>query len=140
MITRKKLLKGSAALAVSMVAGNAYAAGGKKVNDKAKKAMNAAAECMVTARVCLDHCINEMGQGNKTLYECAKSVEEVIAGCEALISFGAIQSSQFKTMTKMCIDICNSCEKVCRKHANHHEECKSCADSCVECVKALKAA
>jgi hypothetical protein len=38
-------------------------------------------------------------------------------------------------VTKLCIDICGDCEKECRKHEEHHVQCKNCADSCAAFIR-----
>ena len=137
MITRKKMLQTSAVAAVTILAGNLSAKSHKKESSK-HLAIDAALDCSTEAKICLAHCIKEMGDGNKTLAACATSVQTVIAGCEAFVSLAASGSSYAKQMADMCIKMCADCQKECEKHAKHHEECASCAESCKSCIAALK--
>jgi Cys-rich four helix bundle protein (predicted Tat secretion target) len=106
-------------------------------NSKYAKAMMAAIHCKLAAEVCLGHCIAEMANGDKSLGACATSTMEVIAACEAFTTL-ASQSSKFtKKLASLCEDICEACAKECKKHADHHKECKDCMESCNACAKEM---
>ena len=37
-----------------------------------------------------------------------------------------------------CIEVCTDCEQECRKHADKHPVCKSCADACARFIAEAK--
>lgn len=102
------------------------------------KAMMAAMHCQLAAEICLSHCITEMGKGDKTLANCAKSTKEVIAVCQSFVTLASQSSGFTKKLANLCIEICEVCAKECEKHASHHQICKECRDSCLACIKELK--
>jgi hypothetical protein len=42
-------------------------------------------------------------------------------------------------LARVAMDLCEECEKECRKHADKHVQCKECGEACAECHKACKA-
>ncbi len=55
-----------------------------------------------------------------------------------LMKLAGQDSRYVPALAKIAGEICANCEKECRKHADHHAECKACADSCAACVKECK--
>jgi Cys-rich four helix bundle protein (predicted Tat secretion target) len=106
-------------------------------SSKYGKALMSAIHCKLAAEICLGHCIAELSNGDKSLGECASSTLEVIAACDAFIALASQGSSFTKKTAALCEEICNSCSKICKKHADHHKECKDCMDSCVACAKEM---
>ena len=96
--------------------------------------MHSAAHCVMTGETCLDHCHQVLGEGDKSMAECARSVNELIAVCTALRSLAAQSAPRLPQMAKLALDTCLACEKECRKHEKKHEQCKACADACKECA------
>jgi hypothetical protein len=47
-------------------------------------------ECMGAADVCLQHCIERLGNGDKTMADCARSVEQMRAMVGALAQVAAV--------------------------------------------------
>lgn len=101
--------------------------------------INTSSECIKAGEACLNHCLYLLGQGDKDMAGCAKSVNEMLAVCTALMKLASQNSKSLPAMAKLAADVCASCEKECRKHAKKHEECKACADACAKCLKACKA-
>lgn len=106
-------------------------------SSKYGKALMSAIHCKLAAELCSGHCIAELTKGDKSLGECASSVNEVIAACEAFIKLASQGSAFTKKYAALCEEICTSCAKVCKKHADHHKECKDCMDSCLACAKEM---
>ena len=102
--------------------------------------INATSDCSAKAQVCLAHCVVLMGEGDKAMAGCAQAVNQTIALCNALQSLAAQESSLVPALAKVTLEACQACEKECRKHADKHVQCKDCAESCVACIKACKAA
>jgi len=96
-------------------------------------------DCVAKGQVCIAHCLVLLADGDKVMAECAKSVSQTIALCQALESLAAQQSSLVPSLAKVTLEACQACEKECRKHENKHAECKACAESCVACIKECKA-
>lgn len=100
----------------------------------------ASADCLKTGEACLAHCLYLLGNGDKSVAACAQSVNELLASCTALMKLAGQDSKFVPAMAKVAAEVCASCEKECRKHADHHPECKACAESCAACVKECKRA
>ncbi len=139
---RREALKAVAATLAATMSGAALAAanhdhshdhGGATKRNAAIIA--ASADCLKTGEACLAHCLYLLGNGDKSMAACAQSVNELLATCTALMKLAGQDSRFVPAFAKLAADVCASCEKECRKHADHHEECKACAESCATCVK-----
>ncbi len=103
-----------------------------------KGLLAATSDCVTKGQVCVAHCLVLLADGDKVMAECAKSVSQTIALCNALESLAAQQSPLVPALAKVTLEACQSCEKECRKH-EQHAQCKACAESCVACIKECKA-
>ncbi len=127
------LLALSAAPAIA-VAANESAAHQHHAN--AHEALIAEAQhCIKTGNACAAHCIVQMRTGDTDLLECLVQVQELVVACEALLKFAAFDSEHLKTYAKATIEVCETCEKECRKFEELHTECKECADACLACME-----
>lgn len=90
----------------------------------------ALSRCLETGHACMDHCLRALAAGDKTLGECARTVHEMLAVCQATAALAPTGSRHRKALVALCRDVCADCEKACRKHEDHHAECKACADAC----------
>lgn len=99
----------------------------------------AAAECVKTGQVCIDHCLTLLGQGDKALAACARSVQQTMAICSALQQLAVENSAYLPGLAKVALQACKDCEKECRKHEAKHSQCKDCAEACAACAKECKA-
>ena len=140
---RRELLAGSAALAAAAAAGAAFAAdehdhhmhhGGGKF----KALVTTAADCIHIGEECMNHCLDLLATGDKELGACAKSVNQMLAACNALVRLGTQESKYLPKMAALAGQICDDCEKECRKHEKKHAQCKACADACAACLKECK--
>lgn len=91
--------------------------------------------CIDTGEACLSHCLVMLGEGNKELAGCAKSVRDLAAGCTALRQLAASNSPNTARMAGVVGQICKDCEEECKKHAAKHEVCRNCADACDSCAR-----
>jgi Cys-rich four helix bundle protein (predicted Tat secretion target) len=98
-----------------------------------------AAACVSTGQVCLAHCIRTLSTGDKTMGDCAKSINQLLAICGALESLTAQGSAFVPAMAKIALESCNRCAELCKPHTDHHPECRACYESCLECAKQCKA-
>ena len=98
----------------------------------------AAGKCVVDAEVCLAHCIRQLSEGDKSMADCARGVNQMLALCKALESLAAQRSPLTPVLAKLCIEACKQCAEACKQHADHHAECKACYESCLACVEACE--
>ena len=54
--------------------------------------------------------------------------------CEALTTLARMNSPHTKALAAVCAKVCRDCEATCKKHSQHHAECKACMDSCAACA------
>ena len=100
--------------------------------------INGASDCIKTGEACINHCLDLLAQGDKEMAACAKSVNELLAVCAALQRLATVDSKFLPKYAKVSAEVCEACEKECRKHEKKHKECKACADSCAACLKECK--
>lgn len=101
--------------------------------------ISATADCSVKGQACVSHCLDLLGQGEKEMAACAKSVSQMLALCGALGSLAIQESGYVPALMKTALDSFQACEKECRKHEKKHAQCKDCADACASCIKQCKA-
>jgi Cys-rich four helix bundle protein (predicted Tat secretion target) len=95
---------------------------------------DAARECLRAGDLCLDHCVRSLSTGDKMMAECAGTVRAMLPTCAAISQLALLKSDHLKEMAAVCAKICRDCEAACKKHANHHAECKACMESCQKCA------
>lgn len=138
MITRRDLMvAGATVMAHAAVAHAADAP--TSGTDKDQALSSAASECVRSGEACMQHCLNELAKGDKTLGECAQMVNQMLAVCRAVGPIVDAKGKYVRPMAQLCADVCTDCEAACRKHAQHHAICAQCADACATVVKAAKA-
>lgn len=147
---RRELLDILGSLAIAGLASNAIAAANPAEIDHSHhhhhdEAGNSAlapatADCVTKGNICLAHCLVLLGDGDKSMAQCARSVNQMLAFCGALQKIAAQGSPRTAALARLTLDVCVECEKECRRHEKKHAECKACADACAECIKQCKAA
>ncbi len=145
-MNRRELLLGATAFAAAATAGRVFAAEHNHMNMEHTPShpklnsnlIAAAADCVLKANICLQHCITLLGEGDKTMAACAKSSSEAIAICTALQQLASADSKQLPKLAKVAMEICKACEEECKK-TERHPECKACKDACIACYKECKA-
>lgn len=98
----------------------------------------AASDCLQKGQACLSHCLVLLGDGDKDMADCAKSVNQMLALCGALQQIANQNSKLVAKQAALALEACNQCAEACKKHADKHEECKACGESCVACAKECK--
>jgi len=93
----------------------------------------ASSDCVVKGEVCLAHCHQLLGTGDKSMGPCAKSVSEMLALCGALRSLAAQNAPSLPKLAAVAMDACGRCEAECRKHEAHYP-CKECGEACAACA------
>lgn len=102
--------------------------------------IQATSQCISAGETCLAHCLVLLGEGERDMAECARSVSEMLALCGALRALAGQQSNHTRALAKVVLEACIECEKACQPHAEKHAECKACMDACAECAKVCKQA
>jgi Cys-rich four helix bundle protein (predicted Tat secretion target) len=148
-LSRRDVLFGAGAVASLAVAGAAFAADDKDshhehhyttgtANKKHPALVAAAYDCIAKGEACLSHCLETFRAGDTTMADCASSVEQMIPVCQALAHLAVRDSKHLPALARACVAVCEDCEKQCREHAEHQEECKAAADACAKLVKEAK--
>ncbi len=138
-MNRRELLLGGMALAGAAMAGSVQASEHDHHGHHHDVAPNAAlaaaaADCVQKGEVCLNHCLELLGQGEKEMASCARSVNETMALCAALQQLANQNSAQLKKLAAIALEACQKCEEECKKH-DKHGSCKACGESCAACAK-----
>jgi Cys-rich four helix bundle protein (predicted Tat secretion target) len=136
---RRELLVGAAvaAAAVATLPGMAGAAETPKASS-ADALATLAAICVQRGEECTSHCLSMFAAGDTSLAGCARSVHEMSAVCGALERLAWMDSTHLRSLSPVCAEVCDACEKECRKHAKEHAICASCADACKDLAAALR--
>ncbi len=148
---RREMLKGTVGGLMLAAAGNSvfaadhagHSAGhqhmqGMKMNQH-QSLIDATADCVKKGHACLSHGIHLWSEGeNKGMAICAMRVNEMIAACEAIEQLAHYNSAHLVKMAKVVMDVCQDCEKECRKFEKEHVQCKQAADACDACFKECK--
>ncbi len=92
----------------------------------------ATSACISAGDACLTHCLVMLGEGDKELALCAKTVRDTIAACTALRELAAANSPHVQDLARVVAGICGDCEAECKKHGQH-PECRDCEKACREC-------
>ena len=136
-ISRRELLIGMGAAAAAAYAGSAASAmpGHDHSKHTARKPdlLNAVNQCTDKGERCIAHCLVSFQEGDMELADCAAKVHEMQAICGGYSYLLAANSDYSKAYAAVCKQVCEDCEKECRKH-DKHRECKVCADACAEVV------
>jgi len=103
-----------------------------------KALIDTSAHCVVTGQACLNHCLMLLGDGDTSMADCARSVNEMLAICGALQALAAQNAPALPKLAAVAADTCKQCEDACRKHEKKHQVCKDCADACADCLKECK--
>ena len=143
LISRRALLVGAGALGATLATGASLAgdAPGHRHEDHAPKSpgvLNAVNDCVVKAQQCAAHCLVAFQEGDTTLADCARKVNEMLPICKGFSYQLAANSPYVKALSAVCQQACEDCETECRKHEDKHAECKECAESCAQVVAAIK--
>jgi Cys-rich four helix bundle protein (predicted Tat secretion target) len=109
-----------------------------KAFKKRASLVNVTNECIARGQACLSHCMETFVEGDTTMAECARAVQEMLVTCQAFGQLAANDSVVLRPMAQACIAVCEECEKQCRPHEDHQPECRECAEACSALVKEAK--
>jgi Cys-rich four helix bundle protein (predicted Tat secretion target) len=128
MDRRHLLMATGAALAATALTARAH-----EHHGAASPLAASATHCVETANACLAHCIDRLGDGDKSMVDCARSVTGLMAVCNALGVLAAQRSPHLAHYAAVAAEVCKACEEACNKHSEH-PPCKACADACKACA------
>ena len=149
-IQRRELLIGAGAAIATAAAGQAFAAehGGHdgQGGNAAKKSpptpttvvFDNAIALRALGELCMAFCLENIPK-NPSLIDCARTAKEMLAVNGAIEGLAAMNSPRLTPVAKASLAIYENCEKICRKHAPHHEICRECADHCAAMRTAIAA-
>lgn len=140
-MNRRELLLGAAAMAAAATTGRVFAAEhDHKMHDhhamssRNDRLIAAASDCVLKANICLQHCLDLLGQGDAGMAACAKSSSQAAAVCSALQQLATSDSKRLPQLAKVVMDVCKDCEEECKK-TEQHPECKACKEACAACYE-----
>lgn len=96
--------------------------------------LQATSHCLTVGQICLQHTMMMLSTGDIAMAACAKSVSDMGAVCAALQHLAAADSPHLPALAKVAAEVCDTCEKECRKHEAMHFICKECAEACKACA------
>ena len=107
-----------------------------------KNLHEALSHCIEKGEVCVEHCIVQLGKGDKSFVKCLREVREMLAVCKATESLVRLGDKEHKRLHAACKTYCKECMDACLEHKSHwthkmHLECKECHDSCKALLKHL---
>jgi Cys-rich four helix bundle protein (predicted Tat secretion target) len=126
-----------AAIASTSQAFAQFAGGGETEEmhpPKYKALEKAAIDCVATGNDCLRHCLGMYKMKDTSMADCADSVFQLVASCEALAALAAVNSEHTGHLAKTVEMICNDCKKECDKFPKI-AVCKTCGDACKACAE-----
>lgn len=148
-MNRREVLLGGLALAGAAMVANAHAEEHQHdmsthehhhTNPIYSALATSAADCIQKGQTCLSHCLTLLGEGEKEMASCAKSVNQMLAICGALQQLTNQNSKLLAKQAALALEACEQCQEICKKHADKHPECKACGESCAACAKECKKA
>jgi Cys-rich four helix bundle protein (predicted Tat secretion target) len=105
---------------------------------KNRELADAAADCVQAGDVCMEHCLEALRAGDKSMAKCSETVAAMLPMCRALAALATQGSQHLADHAKTCAKVCRDCEAACKVHAGHHEACKRCMETCQKCAAACE--
>jgi len=102
--------------------------------------IDASADCGKAGEVCLEHCLAQLREGDRSMARCSETVSAMLPMCAALEALAIQGSPHLKALAAVCAKVCRDCEAACKEHAMHHEPCKRCMETCRHCAEACEKA
>lgn len=129
---------GTATAVASTSQAFAQAMGGGETEDmhppKYKALEKTSIECVATGNDCLRHCLGMYKMKDTSMADCADSVFQLVAVCDALAALAAVNSEHTGHLAKVVEMVCNDCKKECDKFPKI-AVCKACGDACKACAE-----
>jgi Cys-rich four helix bundle protein (predicted Tat secretion target) len=100
--------------------------------------LDAAFDCQKKGEICEQHCVRMLSTGDTSMAECLMAVREMLPATAALARLASMGSKHVPAAARLALEVCESCEAACRKHAQVHAVCSDCADSCARTIAACR--
>ena len=63
--------------------------------------VDSASDCVKTGEACINHCLDLLAQGDKEMAACAKSVNELLSVCSAVLRLATMDSKFLPKLAKL---------------------------------------
>lgn|SRR5690554_817652 len=95
-------------------------------------------ECAQACTACADACLSEdmVAELRKCIRLNLDCADICVTTGNVLSRHTAYDANLTRSMLQTCATVCNSCGDECAAHAEMHEHCRVCADSCRRCEQA----
>ncbi len=107
---------------------------------KLRECIEACVECAQACTACADACLSEDMVAELT--KCIRSNLDCADVCDAagrvLSRHTGYDANLTRTVLEACAAACKSCGDICAEHAEMHEHCRVCVDSCRRCEQACR--
>ena len=107
---------------------------------KLAQAIQSLNECISTCTACADACLGEKMIAE--LVRCIRLNLDCADICQATASIltrvGEPERMVIQSVVQACAAACKACGQECASHAQMHEHCRVCAESCNRCEEACR--
>lgn len=100
------------------------------MKEASKNLSHKLAECVHACNDCFSACLNE--EDIKMMVGCIRLDKECAEICATTLNMVYMDARFSRQMLTLCKEVCEACEKECRKHPVDH--CQECADACKACA------
>lgn len=97
-----------------------------------KDCIEACLECASLCNLCAAACLNEEESEVGTLTDCIRLNLECAISCYAaseMLTYGSDRSADY---CRLCAELCEACERECRKH--NYDQCREASRACLKCA------
>ena len=102
--------------------------------------IDACLECLQACTACADACLSEDMVAELTT--CIRTNADCADVCEAtgrvLSRHTGYDANLTRSVLDACAVACKACGDECAQHAEMHEHCRICAESCMRCAQACR--
>ena len=92
--------------------------------------IRAVQSCIESGQLCQARCLVRLGEGEKAMAACTRTVTEMIALSQALAAIAAASAPSLRALAGISRDVCRRCQRACLVHAEEEPSCRECATSC----------
>ncbi|HFE45648.1 MAG TPA: hypothetical protein ENJ18_09165 [Nannocystis exedens] len=92
--------------------------------------LRAVQSCIESGQLCQARCLVRLGEGEKAMAACTRTVTEMIALSQALAGIAAGSPPSLRALAGISRDVCQRCQRACLVYAEEEPSCRECAASC----------
>jgi hypothetical protein len=99
------------------------------------RAIEESFHCAQDCLICADACLAE---NSADLLACIRTCQDCAEICQTtgtLLARPTLSNALLQAQLKACLTACSECAGECERHAQHHEHCAICAESCRSCER-----